>query len=146
MANVFERFGKIVKSEWNHRVHHDDDIGGKPAKEDLEEAERALGRQATATTSATMTKPMRTPAVADVDGALRVLELQPPVPTLDVVRARYRELARHYHPKTQSTKSDDAHAAHVVLEALADALEILEEHLLPLPPSAQSQSSQSSRA
>ena len=30
--------------------------------------------------------------------------------------------------------ADEAHAARVVLEALTDALELLEEHHLPLPP------------
>jgi hypothetical protein len=121
---VLDRLGKVVKAEWNHRVArrskddaaagaHDDDRG------------RSRGPQVEARV------PERKPAVVDVDGALRVLELSGS-PSLVEVRAQYRELARRYHPKTQSANADEAHAARVVLEALTDALEILEQHLLPL--------------
>jgi DnaJ-domain-containing protein 1 len=126
--SVIERLGQVVRSEWSSRFHRDDELGGKPGKEDVEEVEAALKKQ-----SSTPLKPPRAAAVSDVEGALRVLELQGS-PTLDEVRARYRELARRYHPKTRSDKADEQNAAHVVLEALTDALEVLEEHLLPLPP------------
>jgi hypothetical protein len=75
----------------------------------------------------------RAPLVTDVDGALRVLELMQE-PTLDLVRARAHELARHYHPKTTSTDPEEARAARLVLRAITEAQELLEEHLLPLPP------------
>jgi len=129
--SVIDRLGQVVKSEWNARFSRDPEMGGKPGKEDKEEVEAALKA---ATTTAATAKPPRAAAVSDVDGALRVLELAGS-PSLDEVRARYRELARRYHPKTQSEKADDQNAAHVVLEALTDALEVLEDHLLPLPPS-----------
>ena len=131
--SVIDRLGQVVKSEWNARFSRDSERGGKPGKEDHEEVEAAL-KAATTAASSTAGKPPRTAAVSDVDGAMRVLELAGS-PSLDEVRARYRELARRYHPKTQSEKADDQNAAHVVLEALTDALEVLEDHLLPLPPS-----------
>ena len=53
--------------------------------------------------------------------------------TLDEVRAAYRTLARRYHPRTLSKVPDQAYAAQTVLDALTEALEVLEAHLLPLP-------------
>lgn len=132
--SVIDRLGQVVKSEWNALRRpgdkRDDEVGGKPGKEDEAEVEAALKKSSS---SAPLAKPPRAAAVSDVDGALRVLEMQGS-PTLDEVRARYRELARRYHPKTRSDKADDQNAAHIVLEALTDALEVLEDHLLPLPP------------
>lgn len=122
--SVLDRVGKMVRSEWNARRPH---FG--QAKDEREA--RRDDRQ----TSPPSAAPLRKPAVVDVDGALRVLEL-PALATLDEVRAQYALLARRYHPKTLSTSSDEAHAARVVLEALTDALELLEQHLLPLPPEA----------
>ena len=122
--SVLDRVGKLVRSEWNARRPH---LGGSradgkgTAKNDPRDARAAAA-----------SAPLRRPAVVDFDGALRVLELTGQ-PTLDEVRARYAELARRYHPKTLSEKADEAHAARVVLEALTDALELLEVHLLPLP-------------
>jgi hypothetical protein len=72
------------------------------------------------------------PAATDVQGALRVLELSG-TPSLAEVRARYALLVRRYHPRTLDDSADDAHAARVVVDALTEALELLEEHLLPLP-------------
>lgn len=122
MAKFFDRVGKVVKAEWNHRF-------GETSDEELaaaiEEAEQAAAQRAPTT-------PLRAPAVSDVDGALRVLELSS-LPSLDEVRAQYRALARRYHPRTRSSSPDQVHAAHTVLEALTDALELLEEKLLPLP-------------
>ncbi|MDP2341658.1 MAG: hypothetical protein Q8O67_11930 [Deltaproteobacteria bacterium] len=129
--SVMDRLGQVVKSEWNARFKRDDD---KPTKEEIAAAAAALRNQTTppGPARAPARSPARGPTVSDVDGAMRVLELSG-TPTLDAVRARHRELARRYHPKTLSDKSDEAHAAVVVLEALTDALELLEEHLLPLP-------------
>lgn len=115
--SVLDRVGKMVRSEWNARRHR---FGAGP-----DHAEPAA--------PSTSAPTQRKPAVVDVDGALRVLEL-PPGATLDEVRAQHGLLARRYYPKTLSTSADEADAARVVLEALTDALELLEEHLLPLPP------------
>jgi hypothetical protein len=71
--------------------------------------------------------------VTDVDAALRALEMSG-TPSLEQVRARYRELARRYHPKTRSLDADEARSAHLLQETLTEALELLEEHLLPMPP------------
>ena len=111
---LFERFGRVVKAEIGHLVRRspsDADAAKRPA------------------VSASM--PRREPAVVDVEGALRVLELTGS-PALADVRAQYRTLARRYHPKTRSAVADEAHSARVVLDALTDALELLEEHLLPV--------------
>ncbi len=135
--SVIDRLGQVVKSEWNALRRpgdkRDDEVGGRPGKEDEAEVEAALKNSSSSSASGPLAKPPRAAAVSDVDGALRVLELQGS-PTLDEVRARYRELARRYHPKTRSDKADEQNAAHIVLEALTDALEVLEDHLLPLPP------------
>lgn len=126
--SVMDRLGQVVKSEWNARFRRD---GDKASKHEIEAEAAALKRKAPL-----HARPPRGPTVSDVDGALRVLELPANSATLglDEVRARARELSRRYHPKTLSDKADEAHAARVVLEALTDALELLEEHLLPLPP------------
>ncbi|MBI1945176.1 MAG: J domain-containing protein [Deltaproteobacteria bacterium] len=121
--SVFDRVGKVVRAEWNARrprfgAARTDEHGAPERQAPLPGGGGA---------------PLRKPAVVDVDGALRVLELSAGA-TLDEVRAQHARLARRYHPKTLATNSDEAHAARVVLEALTDALELLEEHLLPLPP------------
>jgi hypothetical protein len=123
--SVFGRISKVVKSEWNHRFGESPD-GGPVVEEpgDIVEATEGPRRR-----EAPKSKSL---AVPDVDAAMRVLELTG-APTLDVVRAQYRVLARRYHPRTQSEVPDQAHAAHVVMLSLTDALELLEEHLLPLP-------------
>ncbi len=116
--SVLERVGKMVRSEWNARRPRAKGDGPEHAHQGAPSASAPSARK---------------PAVVDVDGALRVLELHPGA-TLDAVRAQHLALARRYYPKTLSTSADEAHAARVVLEALTDALELLEEHLLPLPP------------
>lgn len=127
--SVLDRFGKVVKAEWSHRFGREREGHERPG---------ASGERGERGERGPASPPPRRPAVADVEGALRVLELvgtpQGP-PGLDEVRARYRELARRYHPKTASDNADEAHAARVVVDALTDALELLEEHLLPLPAS-----------
>ena len=122
--SVLDRVGKMVRSEWNARRPR---FGGARGGEPDQRSTAADAR------AATTSPPLRKPAVVDADGALRVLELSA-MPTLDLVRAQYTALARRYYPKTLATSSDEAHAARVVLEALTDALELLEEHLLPLTP------------
>ena len=117
-----ERLGKVVRAEISAITHpgHRRSTVPQPAA-------------TTTTANAATTPPIRAPLVTDVDGALRVLELTGE-PTLDVVRRRAHELARHYHPKTTSADVEEARAAHLVVQALTEALEILEEHLLPVAP------------
>lgn len=140
--SVIDRLGQVVKSEWNSRFSRDKDDAEAEAMAEVDEALKKTASTTSASTTSTtsastptpaLAKPPRTPQVNDVQSALRVLELQGS-PTLDEVRARYRQLARRYHPKTQAQRADDRAAAHVVLETLTDALEVLEQHLLPLPP------------
>lgn len=121
--SVLDRFGQVVKSEWNSMFRKDSDNVADAA---AAEVEATLAAPTPRTAAAR-------PAVTDVDGALRVLELTGS-PALDEVRARYRELAQRYHPKTVGGRPDEVAAAHVVMESLTEALELLEEHLLPLPP------------
>lgn len=126
MAKFFDRLGRVVKAEWSARFGETSDADLDAALREVEEAEAA------ASSSAVSARPARAPAVSDVDGALRVLELSS-LPTLAEARAQYRALARRYHPRTRSSSPDQVHAAQTVLEALTDALELLEERLLPLP-------------
>src|SRR5687767_7689813 len=118
--SVFDRVGRVVRAEWSHLRKKKPDE--KPVEKDEAEARPSPAAS-----------PVRKPSVVDVDGALRVLELSG-TPSLDEVRARYHALSQRYFPKTLSPRTDEAHAARVVLEALTDALELLEEHLLPVPP------------
>lgn len=121
MSSLLSRFTDVVKAEWNHRTGAADEKPSRP----------------TATTEA------RTPGSAldarktDVESAWRVLELSPGA-TLDEVRAAHRALSQRYYPKTRSAEQTQANAAHTLLEALADALFVLEEHLLPVAPSERS--------
>jgi hypothetical protein len=119
MTKFFDRLGRVVKAEWNARFG---DLPDDELAQQLDVVEQAPA----------LHRPPRAPAVSDVDGALRVLELSS-VPTLDVARAQYRALARRYHPRTRARSPDQVHAAQTVLEALTDAIEVLEEHLLPIP-------------
>lgn len=139
-VSVIDRLGQVVRSEWNARFSRDDvdddNDADNRAGRDGDGSEPRDGRgDRTGVRSASPATPRapRGPAVSDVEGALRVLELSGQ-PTLDEVRAAYRRLARHYHPKTTGPRKDDIQAAHTVQEALTEALELLEEHLLPLPP------------
>jgi DnaJ-domain-containing protein 1 len=129
MSNVFDRVSKVAKAEWNalRKKRADADLQAE-AEREVEEAVHG----APMTTSSARARPITSKAVPDVEAALRVLEL-PRTATLDEVRARYRELARRYQPRTQSQRPDDVEAAHTLMLALTDALELLEEHLLPLP-------------
>lgn len=70
--------------------------------------------------------------VTDPETAYRVLEL-PENATLDEVRAAYRRMAQHYHPQTRLAEDAQADAARQLMRSLLEALEVLEEHLLPLP-------------
>jgi hypothetical protein len=114
--NVFERWGRVVRAEWD-----------------------AVSRRAAPTPASSSSTPprarARVPAASDVQGALRVLELSG-APSLREVREQYMRLARRYHPRTLDGDAHDPHDAHtarVVVDALTEALELLEEHLLPLP-------------
>jgi hypothetical protein len=118
---IIDRLGKVVRAELTSLT--------RPADRGAAPRARPTTRDGTT--------PSPAPLVTDVDGALRVLELHGE-PTLQAVRDRAHELARHYYPKTTSNNAEEARAARLVLEALTEALEILEEHLLPVasvPPS-----------
>jgi hypothetical protein len=128
--SVFDRLGKVVRAELSAlRGHstppHPADATGTstPAKTTRTKPTTTHGRS-----DAT-----RPPMVTDVEQAKRVLELHGE-PTLAEVRARAHALSRHFHPKTCSSRPDEAETARAVLEGLTEALEILEEHLLPTSP------------
>lgn len=71
------------------------------------------------------------PAVKTPEQAYERLEL-PVDASLDEVRARYQEVVRAWHPRAQQGGAE-AERAHQELAGYLDALEMLEEHLLPLP-------------
>jgi hypothetical protein len=119
---LFDRLKDVVRSEITHLRT------GRTTPPTAADGEATSTKAGKKTVDATM--PRRAPAVVDVDGALRVLELTGS-PSLDDVRRQYRALAHRYHPKTRSSVSEEVNAARVVLDALTDALELLEEHLLP---------------
>ncbi|MCP4501920.1 MAG: J domain-containing protein [Deltaproteobacteria bacterium] len=132
MSSLFDRVGKVVKSEWNSRFSDEDSDAastGLPEKE-VEEAESEL-RESLASTLPKAKKSVRRQGISDALQALRMLELGDEA-TLDEVRARYFELATRYHPRTVSGTPDQAYAAQTVLATLTDALEILECHMLPV--------------
>lgn len=123
---LFDRLKDVVRSEITSLRNR-----ASTAPTDAERAHgKGKGKGDNPAVDATM--PRRAPAVVDVDGALRVLELSGS-PSLEDVRRQYRALAHRYHPKTRSAVPEEVNAARVVLDALTDALELLEEHLLPLP-------------
>lgn len=119
---LFDRISNVVKAEWHHRFGEPEETAAKRDEGHKEPKGAPIHPTARA----------RRRAVTDIDSAWRVLELQPGA-TLDEVRGAYQDLARRYHPRTYSKVPDQAHAAQTLLEALTDALEVLEEHLLPLP-------------
>jgi hypothetical protein len=116
VSNILSRFTDVVKAEWTHRTTSD-----KPDR-------------TRATTEARTPSSTQQATRTDVDSAWRVLEVSPGA-TLDEVRAAHRTLSMRYYPKTRGALPDQANAAHTLLEALTDALFVLEEHLLPVPPS-----------
>lgn len=135
--SLFDRLGHVVKAEWSSRFGEgdDDNENAGPDDESLREAEEASkGRRPGPTGQKVSPKSAARAhtAVTDVMSAWRMLELEPGA-TLDEVRAHYRGLAKRYHPRTLSKVPDQAYAAQTVLDALTEALEVLEAHLLPLP-------------
>jgi DnaJ-class molecular chaperone len=71
------------------------------------------------------------PAIRTPEQAYERLELSASA-SLDEVRARYREVAQLWHPRAQQD-GEAADRARKHLDGYLDALEVLEEHLLPLP-------------
>lgn len=135
--SLFDRLSNVVKAEWNARFGEGEE--GREERtydeESLKEAqEAARGRPRPTSSRGVTARTTRAPraAVTDVVSAFRMLELEKGA-TLDEVRASYRRLARRYHPRTLSKVPDQAYAAQTVLDALTEALEVLEAHLLPLP-------------
>lgn len=129
---LFDRLGNVVKAEWNARFGEDDDaLDADDAPDEAEGTTAPRGRPK-GSTAPRRPSPRRAHTVVDTASAYNVLELQPGA-TLDVVRESYFALARRYHPRTLSKNADQAYTAQTVLDALTDALELLEAHLLPLP-------------
>jgi DnaJ-domain-containing protein 1 len=124
---LFDRLGTVVRAEWSSRFGEDDE----PEEEGRRDDENA-GKREPKRSRANKPAPRRAQQVTDVQSAWKVLELSPGA-TLDVVRESYFALAKRYHPRTLSKNADQAYAAQTVLDALTDALELLESHLLPLP-------------
>lgn len=71
------------------------------------------------------------PAIRSAEQAYERLELGEHS-SLDEVRARYREVAKLWHPRAHQD-GEAGERARKHLEGYLDALEVLEEHLLPLP-------------
>lgn len=114
---LYERLKGVVKSEWNARVPPGSMGALWEGEEPAEGTDAALRARR---------------GVRDVQSAYRVLEIAPSASLADV-RAAYRSMATRYHPRSHSATADQAHAAQSLLIALTEALEVLEEHLLPLP-------------
>jgi hypothetical protein len=75
--------------------------------------------------------PLRTTAIASLDAARRLLELQGN-DDLAVVRATYDALARQAWQQSQSADARVAGDGEEMLFALTDALRFVEEQLLPM--------------
>lgn len=116
---LFDRLGGVVKAEWNARFP-------------LEKRAHPGGDSAAGARAEGAGPPRRRRAVADADAAYRILEV-PQGASLEQVRAAYFQMAKRYHPRSHSAVPDQAHAAQTLLYALTDALEVLEEHLVPAP-------------
>jgi hypothetical protein len=134
--SLIDRLGNVVRSEWNDRFgeepnERDDAPDDADADADEEPSAKRRGKPR-ASSAARRPAARRAPQVDDVASAWRVLEVREGA-TLDEVRESYFALARRYHPRTLSKVADKAYAAQTVLDALTDALELLEAHLLPLP-------------
>lgn len=134
--SLFDRLGNVVKAEWHARFGEGEEERDEaaPDEESLREAnEAARGPRARPMGAKADPARAKTPraAVTDVVSAFRMLELEQGA-TLDEVRGAYRTLAKRYHPRTLSKVPDQAYAAQTVLDALTEALEVLEAHLLPL--------------
>lgn len=116
---LFDRLGDVVKAEWGARFPQENKNASGATKRP-QSAPNEPG------------PPRRRRAVADPDAAYRILEV-PRGASLEEVREAYLQMSRRYHPRSHSRVPDQAHAAQTLLYALTDALEVLEEHLVPLP-------------
>jgi hypothetical protein len=133
-VSLIDRLGNVVRSEWSSRFGEDPDYvdDDEQRLDDDDDAPAPKRRAPRKTSSARRPVARRAPQVSDLESAWRVLEVNPGA-TLDEVRDAYFTFSRRYHPRTLSKNADQAYAAQTVLEALTDALELLEAHLLPLP-------------
>ncbi len=126
--SVIDRLGKVVRAELS--ALRGATSPPQPASTTPPQKAKASKTTPAARPRSEATRP---PMVTDVEQAKRVLELQGE-PTLEEVRARAAALSRHFYPKTKSTRADEAETARAVIAGLTEALEILEEHLLPTAP------------
>lgn len=122
MSNLFDRLGDVVKSEWNSRFGEEDPSAPAPDRRERYDA---------STTQPPSSSAAWTHARPSVKSAYKMLELDESA-ALDEVRAAYFDLAKHYHPKTHADSHEQALTAQKLLDALTEALEVLEEHLLPV--------------
>jgi hypothetical protein len=130
MTDLFERLGNVIKSEWNAR------FTGDPAFEDGQEKQRGNRDTTSAVIPPSQSPfPRKRTGRMDVSSAWRILELSPGS-DLAMVRDQYQRMSQRYHPRTLNTNPDQAYTAQQVLDGLTEAVEILEEELLPLPPGA----------
>ena len=137
MTSVFDRLTKVVRSELTaafSREGDDDDAVFDETQPPPTDGER--GPIAAKVTT-------RMPSIPDAKSAARVLDVAEDA-TLDEVRAAYRRQAIAFHPRTLAGTPEQTLAAQTIIDTLTEALEILEAHLLPLPPGPVSSSAPSS--
>lgn len=125
MSDLFGRLGHVIKAEWNSRFSDDPITTSIDTSAPLSDQTDAQFRSV-----AKRDRPRRTGRM-DLGSAWRVLE-QRPGSSLEEVRASYAAMSQRYHPRTLSDNPDHAYSAQTVLDGLTEALEILEEELLPL--------------
>jgi len=123
MSDLFDRLGNVIKSEWNARFS-DDPIATSDvsAFSDQETTNAVVPSQAYSSGKRV--------GRMDIGSAWRVLELAPGT-DIKIVRTQYHQLSRKYHPRTLSDNPDHAYTAQTVIDGLTDAVEILEEELMP---------------
>jgi DnaJ-domain-containing protein 1 len=116
---LFDRISHVMRAEWNARFAEGDPPPIPVPRVDDVAAASHIGQRAARR------------GITDVGSAYRILEVAPTA-TLDEVRAAYFHQAQRYHPRTHSPVADQAYAAQTVLDALTEALEVVEAHLLPV--------------
>jgi hypothetical protein len=126
MSDLFDRLGNVIKSEWNARFSDDPiEHSGRSAFSDRDTTNAIVPSQAYSSSKRV--------GRMDVGSAWRVLELAPNS-NLQAVRKQYQVLSKRYHPRTLSDNPDHAYSAQTVIDGLTEAVEILEEELIPWSP------------
>jgi hypothetical protein len=130
MADFWDRFKNVVRSEWNSVFSDEDGQGVSVDSEAFREAHRAAigGVDGHGMDNMDGDPALARPSVAS---AFRLLDLHPTA-SLDEVRHSYFELARHYYPLVTGADAQRASNARSVIFSLTEAYEVLCEHLVPL--------------